>query len=172
MELEIKIKNNKIKTNLNIKKNITFKKFKKECIKLFLNNGFCYKKKEDKKYYVLLLGNKVYEFNSKENLKIHIFFKNAYDIIQSFNFDSSFPKDLDQKETEFFLNTYQEYIIEKSKKDAIKDLYHLKNSNYTEEELKEKKKKFRNSWLFKFVPINTLLLILLGTLNFNLSAFL
>ena len=170
MELEIKIKNNKIKTNLNIKKNITFKKFKKECIKLFLNNGFCYKKKEDKKYYVLLLGNKVYEFNPKENLKIHIFFKNAYDIIQSFNFDSSFPKDLDQKETEIFLNTYQEYIIEKSKKDAIKDLYHLKNSNYTEEELKEKEKKFRNSWLFKFVPINTLLLILLGTLNFNLPA--
>lgn len=46
MELEIKIKDNKIKkTNLSIKKNLTFKDFKKECLKLFLNDDFCYKKR-------------------------------------------------------------------------------------------------------------------------------
>lgn len=173
MELEIKVKDNKIKkTNLSIKKNLTFKDFKKECLKLFLSDDFCYKKKDGKKYYVLLLGNKVYEFNPKENLKIHTFFKNAYNIIQSYNFSSDFPKGLDQKETEFFLKTYQEYIFEKSKKEARKDFYHLKSINCSKEELIEKENKFKILWLFKFVPINTLLLILLNTLNLNLPVVL
>lgn len=172
MELEIKMEGNKIKkNNLGIEKNLSFKKFKKECLKLFLNNEFHYKK-NDNKMYLLLLGNKIYEFNPKENLKIHNFFKNMNEIIESYNFDSNFPNGLNQKETEFFLNNYQEYIVEKSKKEAIKDLYHLKDSNYIEEEKNEKEERFKILWLFMFVPINTLLLILLGALNFNLPIIL